>query len=100
MDIDKMIDQLLDMDIVRDDNSVEFSEEAKKIIHQIALKCNEIPIIKETQEKAEQYGKNLSAEQVYIEMLYKIVEAPTSIHMIMSARMLIPIIDRKIRGED
>ena len=53
--------------------------------------------IKDTREQAEQYGEGFTAEQIYVDMLYKIVDAPTRIHMIMSARMLIPVIDKKLR---
>lgn len=61
--------------------------------------CNQIPIVKDTQEQAEAYAEGLSAEEVYLDMLQKIVDAPTKIHMLMSARMLIPVIDKKLREE-
>ncbi len=97
MEIDKMIEELLGMDIVKADNTVAFSNEARQLIHEIAEKCSTIPIV--DREQAEEYARGLSAEQVYTDMLYKIVEAPTSIHMRVSARMLIPIIDQKLRNE-
>lgn len=98
MEIDKMVEELLGMDIVKSDNTVTFSNEAKRMIHEIAEKCRIIPIVDETREQAEEYAKGLSAEQVYTDMLYKIVEAPTRIHMRVSVRMLIPIIDQKLRN--
>lgn len=98
MDIDGMVDELLGMDIVKDDNTVVFSGDARRLIHEIAEKCSTIPIVDETREQAEEYARGLSAEQVYIDMLYKIVEAPTRIHMRMSVRMLIPIIGQKLQG--
>lgn len=96
MDIDKMIEQLLDIDIVQEDNTVVFSDEAKQLIHEIAEKCNSIPIVDKTKEQAMQYGEGYTAEQIYIDMLYKIVNAPTQVHMRMVARMLIPIIYQKL----
>lgn len=59
--------------------------------------CNDIPIVQKTKEQVEDYAKELSAEQVYLDMLVKIVEAPTAIHMKMSAKMLIPIISQKLK---
>ena len=100
MEIDKMVEELLGMDIVKSDNTVTFSNEAKQLIHEIAEKCSIIPIVDETREQAEEYARGLSAEQVYTDMLYKIVEAPTRIHMRVSARMLIPIIDQKLRDAE
>lgn len=98
MEIDKMIEELLGMDIVKADNTVVFSNKARQLIHEIAEKCSTISIVDETREQAEEYARGLSAEQVYTDMLYKIVEAPTRIHMRVSARMLIPIIDQKLRS--
>lgn len=97
MDIDKMIEQLIGMDIIEDNDTVTFSDEAKQLIHEIAEKCNEISIVQKTQEQAEEYAEELSAEQIYLDMLVKIVEAPTAIHMKMSTRLLIPIISRKLK---
>ncbi len=96
MEIDEMIEELLGMDIVKADNRVAFSKEARQLIHKIAEKCNAIPIMDETRERAKEYARGLSAEQVYSDMLYKIVEAPTRLHMRLSTRMLIPIIDLKL----
>ncbi len=98
MDIDEMIEKLLDMDIVGDSDTVTFSDEAKQLIYEIAERCNTIPIVNVTQDQAEEYARGLSAEQVYADMLYKIVEAPTRIHMRVSARILIPIIAQKLRS--
>lgn len=98
MDIDEMIGQLLDMKLVGKDGKITFSKEAEGLIHRIAGKCSTIPILQGTQDQAEKYAQGLSAEQIYIDMLDKIVQAPVRIHMRVAARMLIPIIDRKIRG--
>ena len=100
MGIDKMVVELLGMDIVKSDNTVVFSNEAKLLIHEIAEKCSSIPIVDETREQEEEYARGLSAEQVYTDMLYKIAEAPTRLHIRVSVRMLIPIIDQKLRSAE
>lgn len=63
----------------------------------VRAKCKGIQIVEQTREQAEEYAKDLSAEEVYYDMLRKIVDAPTTLHMKCSVRMLIPIIDRKLR---
>lgn len=95
-DVDAMIEKLLDMEIVGEDNTVVFTEEAKQLIHEISEECVKAPAVAENKDKAEEYGKGLSAEDVYVDMLHKIVNAPTTLHMRMSARMLIPVIDQKL----
>ena len=97
MKIDDLICELLDEPVGQEDNSVAFTSRSVELIHEIAEKCNTIPIVEQTKEQAEDYAKELSAEQIYLDMLVKIVEAPTAIHMIMSAKLLIPIISRKLK---
>lgn len=97
MDIDEMIGQLLDMELAGEDGKITFSKEAERLIHRIAEKCSTIPIVKETHEQVKAYAEELSPEQIYTDMLEKIVQAPTRIHMRVAARMLIPIIDRKLK---
>lgn len=97
MEIDDLICELLDEPVGQEDNNVVFTSRSVELIHEIAEKCNTIPIVEKTKEQAEDYAKELSAEQVYLDMLVKIVEAPTVIHMKMSAKMLIPIISRKLK---
>lgn len=95
-EINDMICELLDQDIT-DGDKIKFTNTAVEMIHKIAEKCDQIQIVKETKEQAEAYAEGLSAEDVYLDMCQKIVNAPTRIHMIMSAKMLIPIMDKKLR---
>lgn len=99
-DVDAMIEKLLGMEIVGEDNSITFTEEAKQLIHEISEECMKASMIVENKDRVDDYGKGLSAEDVYKDMLLKIVQAPTAIHMRMSARLLIPIIDQKLWEEE
>lgn len=96
MSMNDMIADLLDQDVI-DGDKIVFTSTAMEMIHNIALECEKLQIVQKTKEEAEAYAKDLTAEEVYLDMLNKIVEAPTKIHMIMSAKMLIPIIDKKIQ---
>lgn len=97
MEINDLICELLEEPVTQEDNGIEFTSRSVELIHEIAEMCNEIPIVQKTKEQAEDYAEGLSAEQVYMDMLVKIVEAPTAIHMKMSVKMLIPIISRKLK---
>lgn len=94
--LDKMIEDLLEEPVV-DNNEIVFTSRAVKLIHEISEKCKGIQIVEQTREQAEEYAKDLSAEEVYYDMLRKIVDAPTTLHMKCSVRMLVPIIDRKLK---
>lgn len=93
--MDELIKELLE-EPISNNNEIVFTSRAIELIHQISKECKNIPIVKETQEKAEEYAKDLTAEQVYYDMLCKIINAPTALHMQCSIRMLIPIIERKL----
>ncbi len=95
--LDKMIEDLLEEPVV-DNNEIVFTSRAVELIHEISEKCKGIQIVEQTREQAEEYAKDLTAEQVYYDMLCKIVDAPTTLHMKCSARMLIPIIDQKLKA--
>lgn len=95
--IDELMEKLLE-EPVADNNEIVFTSRAVELIHEISEKCKGIPIVEKTRERAEDYGKDLTAEQVYYDMLCKIVDAPTILHMKCSARMLIPIIDQKLKA--
>lgn len=99
-DVDEMIERLLDMDIVGEDNSIIFTDEAKQLIHEISEESMKASIIVENKNRIDKYGKGMSAEDVYVDMLHKIVNAPTRLHMRMSARMLISVVDQKLREEE
>lgn len=95
--LDKMIEDLLEEPVV-DNNEIVFTSRAVELIHEISEKCKGIQIVEQTREQAEEYAKDLTAEQVCYDMLCKIVDAPTTLHMKCSARMLIPIIDQKLKA--
>ncbi|MBR1391063.1 MAG: hypothetical protein IJ567_06435 [Lachnospiraceae bacterium] len=95
--IDLAKQQLLDIEFFGEENCIIFTDEVKQLIHEASEACLEEDDVKGSMEKADEYGKELSATDVYKDMLLKIVQAPTILHMRMTARMLIPIIDQKIR---
>ena len=94
--IDELMEKLLE-EPVADNNEIVFTSRAVELIHEISEKCKGIRIVEQTREQAEEYAKDLSAEEVYYDMLRKIVDAPTTLHMKCSVRMLVPIIDRKLK---
>lgn len=85
--IDELMEKLLEEPVV-DNNEIVFTSRAVELI------------VEQTREQAEEYAKDLSAEEVYYDMLCKIVNTPTTLHMKCSVRMLVPIIDRKLKERE
>lgn len=98
--IDELMEKLLAEPLeepVENNDEIVFTSRAVELIHEISEKCKGIQIVEQTREQAEEYAKDLSAEEVYYDMLCKIVNAPTTLHMKCSVRILVPIIDRKLK---
>lgn len=98
--LDDMVSDLLEMRLSGQGEEAAFTDDMKQLIHKIAEKCREISIIEETQDMARDYAKGLTAQQVYVDMLHKIADAPNTIYMRMAALMLIVVIDQKLAEEE
>lgn len=97
--INELINSLLDMELIDDNGKVDFTDKARKLIHIIAEKCRETTIYKKAVIKSEEYAKTMSAEDMYKDMLLKIVGADTRYEMIVTTRLIIPLIDDKLVKE-
>lgn len=91
-----MVEELLKITPLEGIGKVDFPEESKELIHNIAQECNKMPIVQQSGKRAQEYAAGVSAEYIYLDMLYKIARAPSRIHMLASAVLLIPIIDQKL----
>ncbi len=96
--IDDKVAVLLELPLPDKNGEIQLTDAHIQLIHEISEMCNDIPLVKDTKEQAEKYAEGVTAEQVYVDMLHKIVEAPTRLHMRAAVRMLIPIIDKKLKG--
>ena len=82
-----------------------FSEKAKDYIYELADYERSLEWYRRTMEcesgiaRKEYEGVGASASSMYIDMLHKILNAPTVIHMELVPVMLIPLIDERLRGE-
>lgn len=98
--IDDKVAALLELPLPDKNGEIQLTDAHKQLISEISELCNNAPLVQGTKEQAEKYAEGVTAEQIYIDMLYKIVEAPTALHMRCCARMLIPIIDKKLKERE
>ncbi len=96
--IDDKVAHLLELPLPDSGGEIQLTDTHIQLIHEISEMCNSIPLVQDTKEQAEKYAEGITAEQVYVDMLHKVVEAPTRLHMRAAVRMLIPVIDRKLKG--
>ncbi|MBE5936021.1 MAG: hypothetical protein E7262_09560 [Lachnospiraceae bacterium] len=107
--IDELVGELLDMPLCYEekDNTFSFTKEIEEKIHFIADKCRSTGIYKRSSNKIamDKYIgaieiDNMSAMDVYADMLEKIVKAPTRMHMWSIPRLLLPIVSDKLVQEN
>lgn len=76
-----------------------FNQRAKEIIKEIAEYAKTTRIYKEQKERREKFWeeiKDATPTQIYGYMLYKMINAPTRIHMNCSVLLIIPKLDELI----
>lgn len=97
--MEEKIIKILELVQIQEDGTVEFPEESKKLIHEVAEECRKLPIYKDNKDKAVDYKDEMTAEKIYLDMCLKIVNAPTQIHMMAVPKMMLPVFDDKLQEE-
>lgn len=92
--------ELLEIAKVAEDGTINFTDRAKEIIMELAEEYRETPIYKRAKKELPEWVDTATAAEIYIQMLDRIVKAPTIIHMISSIKALIPILWEKIQEEE
>ena len=94
----ELMEKLLSLEIVSEANGVVFTAEAKEIVKALAGICMEKRVAKKAfaEGKVIAYYSEDTAEDVYLDMLYKMDIAPTSVHMVTAIYIAIPIIAQKL----
>lgn len=111
-DFDAMVIELFE-DVVNTNSdedytnkNISFSDRAKELIHTTAEYARTLDLyndlIDNNRTKKDEYAelaKTKSASLIWLDMCYKITNAPTSLHMQCVPVLLIPILDDKLRSE-
>lgn len=96
----ELIIELLEIAEIAEDGTVDFTGRAKEIIMDLSEKYRKTQIYKRAVEETPEWVGTATAAEIYIQMCERIAEAPTIMHMISAAKILIPIIWKKIQEEE
>lgn len=96
----ELIIELLEIADIAEDGTVDFTDRAKEIIMDLSEKYRETYLYKRAKEETPEWVDTAAAAEIYIQMCERIAEAPTVMHMISAAKILIPIIWKKIQKEE
>lgn len=94
-----LIIELLGIAEVTEGETVDFTERAKEIIEELAKKYRKTPIYKQAKKETPEWVNTATAAEIYIQMCDRIVNAPTTAHMLIAPKILLPILWGKIQGE-
>ena len=88
--------------------SISFSDRAKELIHTMAEYARTLDfyndlmdnnVCRTEKDEYAELAKTKSASLIWLDMCYKITNAPTRLHMQCVSVLLIPILDDKLRSE-
>lgn len=96
----ELIIELLGIAEIAEDGTVDFTDRAKEIIMDLSEKYRKTQIYRRAVEETPEWVGTATAAEIYIQMCERIAEAPTIMHMISAAKILIPIIWKKIQEEE
>jgi hypothetical protein len=96
--IDILMEKLLNMNLSVN-NLIVINPEAETIIHEIAEMCRKTELYKELEESIKVRYAHISADELYSQMLHKIVDAPTKFHIASVIRIMIPAIDDALNNQ-
>lgn len=94
-----MIIELLEITEVKDSGEVVFTDRSLEIIKELGEKYEKTPIYKQARAENPDWEGDSNAGLLYVYMCDRIVEAPTTIHMIIATKLLLPIIWAKLQQE-
>lgn len=95
----ELIIELLRIAEVTQGNKVQFTDRAKEIIEELAERYRETPIYKQSQKETPEWVETATAEEIYIQLCDRIIKAPTTLHMLIAPKILLPILWDKIQAE-
>lgn len=96
----ELIIELLKITDIAEDGTVDFTDRAKEIIMDLSEKYRKTYLYKRAKEETPEWVDTATAAEIYIQMCERIAEATTIMHMISAAKILIPIIWKKIQKEE
>lgn len=94
-----LIIELLGIAEVTEGGTVDFTDRAKEIIEELAKKYRETPIYKQAKKETPEWVNTATAADIYIQLCDRIINAPTTTHMLIAPKILLPILWEKIQDE-
>lgn len=98
-ELEDLMYELID-NVIKTDN--EFNQRAREIIDEVSDFAEKSTLYKRMTEKHKkemEWTKHESAWNIYMHMIYKILNAPTTVHRNGSVILLLPILREKLREE-
>lgn len=102
----KFISELFDLmpelisETLANNEDFEFSERAKAIIKEIAEYSRTTKVFTDNKERGKDIFGGMSAKDIYMHLIEKIANAPTTAHLTTSAILCMPFLDDELGGEN
>ena len=97
MTIEDNIEKLFELPLTEYNGKIKLTKEHIDILHQISKTYSNTDFIKRAKKKIKIYSSKMTVEEVYMDMLTKIINAPSSLHMKAVVKLFATVIDDKIK---
>lgn len=82
------------------DERFHFSTEEREKIIKLGDAWEDTPLTEQRKQQDPEWIRTSTAEELWQTMLLKMVEAPTTLHMVASIKVIVPAIAEKLKQED
>ena len=96
----ELIEELLTITEATEGGKVTFTERSKEILEELSGKYKKLPVYAQTKAQTPDWVKEATAADIYLQLCERIINAPTTMHLICVPKILIPIIWEKLQSEE
>lgn len=94
-----LVVELLEITEVKDSGEVIFTDRSIEIIKELGEQYEKTPLYRKSRAEKPDWEGKANAGLLYVYMCERIIEAPSTIHMMITTKLLLPIIWEKLQQE-
>lgn len=94
-----LLEELLTITEATESGEVTFTDRSREILAELTGMYKKTDIYAKTKAQTPDWVKQATAEEIYMQLCEKIINAPTTMHLLCVPRILVPIIWDKLQAE-
>lgn len=95
----ELVEELLTITEATEDGKVTFTDRSREILAELTGMYKKTPVYAKTKAQTPDWVEEATAADIYLQMCDRIINAPTTMHLICTPKILVPIIWDKLQAE-